>query len=117
MSNTPAEAGPPVATSTVDRINKGGTGGAGSLTSQHGPQSRCDEAPARQPALEPLPGPREPAAERRHGPAEPVGRLLVGQPVKIAKHDRQALTFGQAVDLRVQNRSHIEVEPGLVIGA
>ena len=99
---TPAEAEPPVAASTVDRRATAEPPPSLPWPPAAAPTAGAAKPPARQPAFEPLPRLGQPATERGHGPAEPIGRLVVGQPFEVAKHDRQALAFGQAIDLCVQ---------------
>ena len=108
-SAAPAEAGPPVAASTVDRISAAGTAAKAPLATKAAPTAGTASPSAGQAGLQPLPGLGQPAAERRHGPAELLGRLLVGQPLEVAEHDREALAFGQAVDLLVQDGSQVVV--------
>ncbi len=79
---------------------------------QHGAhRGGCHPAPDESIA-QPLAAFGQPVIEGRRGAVQPARGVLVGQPFQVAEDDRQAMTVGQPVDLVVEDRAHIEIEPG-----
>ena len=69
------------------------------------PTATAGHAAPDEPIAQPLSGLGQPMIEGRHGPVQSPGGLLVGQALQVAEDDRQAMGFGQPVDLLVQDRA------------
>ena len=77
----------------------------------HRRDRRCDAA-AESRARSRSPAAREPALDRPDRPAQVPRGLLVGQALEVAEHHRRAATFGQPVDLLVQQGQQLVVAVG-----
>ena len=73
-----------------------------------------DDAAAGQAAAELLARPGQSAAERAGRPSEPSRRLVEGEALEVAEHDRQAEGVRQAVDLAVQGLGLLAVQDRLL---
>ena len=95
----------PIAALTVESTSTGGgehaeaASGASSVRQETG--SRRQAAPGH-PRSQPFPRPPQSHADRGDRAAQANRRVLISQPLQVAKHDRHAILFGQPRDLLME---------------
>ena len=55
-----------------------------------------------------VPGSRQPALDRADRPAQPLGRLVVGQALEVAEHDRRPILLRRPTDLVVRPADRVQ---------
>ena len=88
---------------TDAEADRGASAAASAVRREH-------DAAAGEAAAELVARPGQPAAERAAGPSEPLGRLVEGEALEVAEHDRQAEGPRQSVDLAVQGLGLLAVD-------
>ena len=77
---------------------------------RHGERAQLrGDAAAEQAVAEASAAPRQPALDRADRPAQVPRGLLVGAALEVAEDDRRAVTFGEPVDLLVQQPLQLDV--------